>query len=354
MSKEKVNDGVSEYLNYLFDTAYQEYNSISLTESELKSIIFSNSINFHTTFDIRKCAVKYCRNKAIMSHLFQESVLKKIAKDGHLLSPYFNINNKKVELKRIGIKKALTFPGFCKVHENMFEYEKNEKVNYEHELRSLIYKTICYNHVFWDIAYQKMKNSFEKAIEQKQNKFDKILYDKYQKHFKNLGIDLKSLKFSDHTQVGFKASLRERKKLVIEALKFKKLIWSDIEMSQNKNLKPYIIKIDEVIPICLSYFGNLSIRKKEEFFSEPACFIIHPFKNHTQLIFSTPSKNHKKLKHILKDFKAEEVWSLILSSLVYISDNWLINPDFYSKACPPQLKQLIETAISLPLKPNRA
>jgi len=115
----------------------------------------------------------------VASHLFQESILRKIAKNGHLLYPSYDFKKQKIKLQRIGINKALTFPGYCKRHEDMFEYEKKEQINYEHELRTLIYKTICYNHIYWEETYKKMEKSVKSLMTKRQEKFDKSNNEKY-------------------------------------------------------------------------------------------------------------------------------------------------------------------------------
>ena len=57
------------------------------------------------------------------------------------------------------------------------------------------------------------------------------------------------------------------------------------------------------------------------------------------------------LKNVLVRLDIQSTLNLISSSLVYVSDNWLINEEFYNKHMPNKLKKAIESADFLPLKP---
>lgn len=342
---------IFNFFNEIFDDAHNDYNSITLSNSEIKELIYNSKVHFHSFSETRKCSVKYCRKKAINSHLFQESVLRKNSFKGHFIYPSPDYENRKIKLRKIGVNKALTFPGFCEVHENIFEYEKKEQIDYEHELRTLVYKAICYNHVYWDIIYKYTKESIKALIDKKHEKFEKSSIKKYKKLFDALQIDLKSFHFSDSRHQSLENILKEKRKIINETLVFKKLAWKDIEADKDENLKYFIITLDEVIPIFFSYFGDLTIGNDDLTFNDKACLIIHPFKESTQLIFITRNTNYNTLNTLLNRLTPELTLNFILSSLVYVSDNWLINEEFYDKHIPNDLKKLIESANFLPLNP---
>lgn len=350
MSKKEDKD-IFNFFNEIFDDAYKDYNSIELSNSELKELIYNSKVHFHSFSESRQCSVKYCRNKAINSHLFQESILRKNSFKGHFIYPATDYENRKIKLNKVGVNKALTFPGFCKVHEDIFEYEKKEQIDYEHELRTLVYKAICYNHVYWDIIYKYTEDSIKALIEKKHEKFEKSTNDKYKSLFDIFQIELKSFHFSDPRHQNLKQHLKDKRKIINETLEFKKLAWKDIEADKDENLKYCIINLDTVIPIFFSYFGDLTIKNEDLVFNDKACLIIHPFKESTQLIFVTTNNNYSTLKDLLSRLTPELTWNFILSSLVYVSDNWLINEEFYNNCIPVGLKTLIESAVSLPLTP---
>lgn len=350
MPKKKDED-ISNFFNEIFDDAYKDYSSIELSNSELKELIYNSKVHFHSFAETRKCSVKYCRKTAINSHLFQESILRKNSFKGHFIYPAPDYENRKIKLNKIGVNKALTFPGFCEVHENIFEYEKKEQIDYEHELRTLVYKAICYNHVYWDIIYKYTEDSIKALIDKKHEKFEKLSIKKYKSLFDALQINLKSFQFSDPRYKNLSNILKEKRKIINETLVFKKLAWKDIEADNDENLKYFAISLNEVIPIFFSYFGDLNIRNDDLIFNDKACLIIHPFKESTQIIFITRNNNYNTLKNLLNRLTPELTLNFILSSLVYVSDNWLINEEFYNEHIPNELKKLIESAVSLPLEP---
>lgn len=163
MSKKVSSEKAVTFINIIFDEAYREYSSMELDESEIKQLFYSNKVYLHSFSENRKCSVKYCRKRAVRSHLFQESILKKNSHNGHFIYPAVDLDKKTIKISKVGVNKALTFPGFCETHENMFEYEKKEQLDYEHELRTLIYKAICYHHVYWDIVLKKTENSINEG-----------------------------------------------------------------------------------------------------------------------------------------------------------------------------------------------
>lgn len=351
MSKEEIKKDASVFINKILDEAFNDYCSIELSESDIKELIYNSKINFHSFSETRKCSVKYCRKKAVNSHLFQESILKKNSQNGHYIYPAADFDNRKVKLNRIGINKALTFPGFCIVHESIFEYEKNEQLNYEHELRTLVYKAICYNHVYWDIIYKYSANTIIELEKKKFEKFEKSTNGKYKNLLGLLNVEVKKIHFSDQRHKNLKQHLKERKTIINDTLTFKKLAWKDIEYNKNDNLKSYIIHLDTIIPIFFSYFGKLTIKNDDLAFEDKACLIMHPFKDGTKLIFTTKANNYDILKNLLNRLTPELAWNFILSSIVYVSDNWLINEGFYKKYIPVEVKELLESAVSLPLTP---
>ncbi|MXS71563.1 hypothetical protein GSF70_10070 [Flavobacteriaceae bacterium W22] len=351
MEEEIANENVI-FLNDILEEAYKDYGSIQLDESETKELLYTSKIHLHSFSENRKCSVKYCRKKAVKSHLFQESLLRKNAHNGHYLYPAADLDKRKIKISKVGINKALTFPGFCEFHENMFEYEKKEQLEYEHELQTLIYKAICYHHVYWDIVLKKTENSVEKLIKKRQEKFEKFTNGKYRSLFNLLSIEFKDFHFADSRHEDFEQLLKQRKKIVNDALKFKRLIWQDIILDKEENLKSHIIEMDKVIPIFFCYLGNLTIKNEDLSFDDNACLIIHPFKESTKLIFTTKNENFSTLKKLLDRLDIESALHFVLSSLLYVSDNWLINEEFYNKYLPVKLKEALESANFLPLKPN--
>ena len=73
-----------------------------------------------------ECIVDCCKEKAINSHLLQRNgILENVSVNGHLIEykqkdPFsWKADSPPFEMKRIGIKKALSLSLFCKVHDNL-------------------------------------------------------------------------------------------------------------------------------------------------------------------------------------------------------------------------------------------
>ena len=64
-------------------------------------------------------APENCHGDIIKAHSVQKSgSLRKIAENGHVLTPVIDFYSNKFNMQKIGINKASTFTGFCKFHDN--------------------------------------------------------------------------------------------------------------------------------------------------------------------------------------------------------------------------------------------
>lgn len=91
----------------------------------------------------KRCSFQGCQNKSIArSHTIQRAgPLAKIAEDSHVLAPHWTPDG--IVLKRVGLKDASTFAGFCSSHEAMFDtFEATGLIASEHDLELQIFRSI--------------------------------------------------------------------------------------------------------------------------------------------------------------------------------------------------------------------
>ena len=91
-----------------------------------------------------RCMYEGCTERSIpRSHSIPMSAsLKLIAEEGHVVTPRLAGNG--VEMGRIGIREASTFPGFCEHHESIFsEFESHKKMSSDRHYLLQTFRTLC-------------------------------------------------------------------------------------------------------------------------------------------------------------------------------------------------------------------
>ena len=90
------------------------------------------------------CMHEGCTEPSIpRSHSISMSAsIKLIAENGHVVTPRFGKNG--VEMQRIGIRDASTFPGFCVRHEAQFrEFETKKEMSSDRHYLLQMFRTLC-------------------------------------------------------------------------------------------------------------------------------------------------------------------------------------------------------------------
>ncbi len=176
-----------------------------------------------------ECLVPYtmrnkCKGKIVKAHTIPKMCLKKISQDGHLFGfikgmiPEVNYNKlsesidkKAIEPKKIGIKEASIFTGFCQKHDNeLFKIIEKNYGNFnckKEECFLYSYRTLCREFFLKKIAKDDLKYLINKTkdgiqewlllrsvgieqsikdLEYYKNTFDNILRNRDYKNFKSL------------------------------------------------------------------------------------------------------------------------------------------------------------------------
>jgi len=111
-----------------------------MTEKEVRAIIRKNELSAKNKK--RLCFVDDCELKTISSHLLQKNgILNRIAYKNHLYEIGINpFNEPTLSFDKIGINKALTFPGFCNHHDTeIFKEIETETIDFENYRTNLLF-----------------------------------------------------------------------------------------------------------------------------------------------------------------------------------------------------------------------
>ena len=138
---------LNQILDDALDEFTQEADEVFKTSNERKGFMFKSASEYEKSFQKpQKCLFPGCGSQSIVySHSIQKNGgIHIIAENNHVYRPIFNEKTGKMSIESIGINRASTFPGFCKLHEGVFsEYENKKEITNDNEIKLQIFRTLC-------------------------------------------------------------------------------------------------------------------------------------------------------------------------------------------------------------------
>ncbi len=161
---------------------------------EIKSKI--NKIERHIGNEKWPCLHPNCQAFAINSHLLQRNgILNNVAENGHLcemrIPNVYERENKLIDIKKVGISQAISFPLFCSKHDSsLFKSIEGKHIDFDSYQSQLLfsYRSLC-------SEIRKIEFNIElfSVLPESKDKFDLLFYTKLGledlKHYKKLFED---------------------------------------------------------------------------------------------------------------------------------------------------------------------
>ncbi|GLX67021.1 hypothetical protein [Paenibacillus glycanilyticus] len=300
---------------------------------ELKKFVHNGiKINNNIAKAPKTCMFPNCSNETIKrSHTIQSSAsLSLIAESNHVLQPNWNDFDAKYYMKKVGINEASVFTGFCKDHEQIFNFEKKKLINEEFDIILQVFRTICREVV-------NIKNvvlTLEKVVENyKKIRQDKMLANiesKLEKPVKSIGIQKYTVDLTDETSHVYNLQLKECTKRLNEFKSFYTHATTDVLNKQVNKLSYTAIKFDQFFPVSLA--GVASFSKKN---GKKVIFIINilPYEDGTLMLAATSKKEKYYLEKYQNHFSQHPLMllNMVESWMVHGSDHWFIKPSEWYK-----------------------
>ena len=346
MDKEKIqittkeSPIISEVLDKVIKKIDNEQFSIQSDDqrSQLERQIFYQTVKIHSK--LRSCVYPGCTQRSIRrSHSIQKnSVLKIISEGNHVYQPQVDMTheNPKMQMIKIGINKASTFPGFCQDHERLFEkFEHKGSIDKKEEALLQTFRAICREKVFRENEKEiliRQRNTYKKNLERLAKLYiiDELLRN-------NLAVETSQISFSSLDD-----SFIQYLGIKIDYLS-KSLNELDEYISSyfrgTDNYVSYEMKIDYSFPVCIAGFGN----QKYEFYGNERNFILFlnviPYKDETVIICYSLNDHKDIFKSVIKYYSQNilTILNFIESFMVNSSDHWFVNPSFWDSL--PGLKK---------------
>lgn len=280
------------------------------------------------------CMFLGCTQKAINnSHTIQKATsVSTITEDGHLLWPTFNYKKGVLELSKVGLNYASTFPGFCKDHEGLFyPFEDKKDMSTEQDFRLQIYRSICREIV-------ENKRALDTSI-LRRNQYvlfrDNKLSEMIRAEAEALQINSKSIVSLKHEFVDWRLrelnkSVKQSEEYLADLNKLYLSIHSDLVKKRTQKIFVQALEVDWVIPCCLAGRGGFKLNNKSKRRVDIIINVL-PYENKTFLILASHIKDKRFVDAYISSFIKHpfHLIKMVESWMLYGSDHWFIRPSVW-------------------------
>ena len=332
---------IEKVLDKAIDKIHNEEFSIqdNSLRQKLERQLFHQKVKIHA--NVRPCVYPGCTQKSIKrSHSIQKnSVLKNVSDGSYVYQPEVDMTHEepRIEMKRIGINRASTFPGFCKEHERLFEgFEKKGTIELQEEALLQTFRAICREKVFRENEKEIVKqqrNAYEIELQALAKQY---VIDELAK--KDLTVEMNKISFTsiaDQFLHFLDAKMDFLCRSIDELDEYMIACLSDNE----DGFVSYELKIDCCFPVCIAGFGN----QKYEYFEEERDFLLFlnviPYKNETAIIWYSLKEHKEMFESTIRYYSQNRltILNFIEGFMVNSSDHWFIRPSFWDSL--PKIKR---------------
>ncbi|GJQ61053.1 MAG: hypothetical protein SCALA702_01060 [Melioribacteraceae bacterium] len=337
--EEVTNSFIEDQDSIFFDIAERNKNRYKELERKLK--IWNAS---------RQCIVRNCNKKSIVnSHTIQKKgSLYAISEANHLLTPLFDTRIEGLSLKRVGLNRASTFPGFCIQHENMFQaFENKDKFEYDEDFQLQVFRTISRELVIKQMILEQYEKMLENYIDFRNQKLIALIKERIgNKFLRENDINIKSLSFGniDVREEQIKKQIKNFNEDICSfEFEFYTAICNDIEKGTVDEISIKVLHLDFQIPVSLAGRGNFHWNEGSHVSNIEIVFLVLPFSNHTYIIGATPKKHKLYLEKYFNSFSRHPLTLLVMVEgwMLYGSDHWFLKPSVWGKIKPEMQKNII-------------
>jgi hypothetical protein len=327
--KKAIDEALKEFLdrpNLIFDNKKEQLTHKFTIINELKSWKKNQT-----------CIVKNCKNRSIEnSHTIQKSgSIKQISENGHVLTPNFNSITGKIELIKVGVNEASTFPGYCSEHEKLFqEFEQSKEFENGEHLGLQLYRTVCREIVIAENHLKQLQFHVEKYKEFRNKKVKELILKKIDPAILSIPtLEFKNFKVTsnDYRLRGAKKQLDELSRYLNNFLYiYQNSILDDLQKKRFKKIAYIAIHFDREIPVALAGRGNFFAKLKTKTKEVEVIFNVLPFDNKTYIFISTLKKYESELKFYMQHFiNPLQLVSMIENWMIHGSDHWFLKPSIW-------------------------
>ena len=332
-AKQSITDTLDEFLNDL-----EKGLSVTISDERLlnKTFFEREKLLNQRWEKSRKCSYPECNAKSIKrSHtISKSSSLKTIAENSFVLTPYFSYNKGEMQMLRVGIGEATTFPCLCVEHEKLYEsFENRGYFENTSEINLQIFRSILRE----KFRLETDLSNFKKALQN----MDELIANELRKRVtcrfgKKASERIKKINTNFPQKEYIKDLIKEKIELLDEINEF---FYKGFESKVTSKS----VHIDLVIPVCLSGMTTHGHNGKE--------FVIIisviPDSKGTLITVSYSKKATFSDKDF--DFLSEHpiaTIKFIEDVMVKNSDQWFIKPSVWNSINPESQQKILNDVMT--------
>jgi hypothetical protein len=281
----------------------------------------------------KTCVIKGCSNKSIEnSHTIQKSgLIKQISVNGHVLFPSLNSNTGEMEMVKVGINEASTFPGYCSTHESIFHsFERTKDFKNGEHLGLQLYRTVCREIVINENHLKELETLVVRYKDFRNKKIRESIINKLDSKIVNtptLKIGSFEIKNDDYRLKEVNKFKKEITRYLNDFLyKYQDAVLADLKGRNFSRIAYVAISFDREIPVALAGRGNFYLKER----GVEVILNVLPLEDKTFIFISTLKEFETELKCYMKQFvNPLQIVSAVESWMIHGSDHWFIKPSIW-------------------------
>ena len=327
-----------------FDGAVRDFESdqtiIYPSEADRLRIIFAHQKRWAKVWSrLDRCMYEGCTENSIpRSHSIPMSAsIKLIAEAGHVVTPRFGENG--LDMKRIGIRDASTFPGFCERHEAIFaEFETKKKMSSDRHYLLQTFRTLC-REIF---HIRRQKERFESMLNEYRERRRGFIIARIRKAHHSKPIDNIDITFKND-------EIERRAANVIDSLSedlpilrgLYRDLFDDIQNCTNESTL-FVRNFNIRLPVCLSGLGVLNYIQGDTPKRALCILAIIPEEQESHVILGATKEHMNALDSYFNDESSPSVLAMMESWLCHGSDHWFMTPSTWHAIPESRQKVILE------------
>jgi hypothetical protein len=239
-----------------------------------------------------------------------------------------------LELAKIGINEASTFPGYCLQHERHFEKFEQSGFLEPKDFLLQTYRTICREVVRNKHTYAMLQAVRTQYLQYRQVKMSEFIRkDLGEAFLRQNNIALKGVEF-EHRDYKIQALDRYLNAVTDNLKNFLYKIQTsalnDARKAKSQKTATIAINADFEIPVALAGTGNFFIRKGSKIKSIPMVINVLPYPDKTHISMVSFKSNGAYLQAYISQFRDSiAVVGMVERWMLHGSDHWFIRPSVW-------------------------
>jgi len=337
MTKSNLPEELNQAMNAVLDEFLERPRSIFDNKKATSIYKYQAENRFRKLKMNNTCIVRYCGNRSIEnSHTIQKNgPLKELAENGHLLTPSFSEKTGKIELTKIGVNEASTFPGFCSEHEQMFfSFEQTKSFKEDGHIALQLYRTVC-REIFINKTQVDRLHYYIEAYKVFRNQQirESVMRNIPSNRREDPSLKFNNLKItSDDNMLRLtNLEIKKLKKNLNFLVKYEEEILDDLSKKKFRKLAYIAIEFDKPIPVALAGKGNFVVRTKTKDKNIDIVFNSLPVQGRTYIFLTSLRKFEKQIRWYADRFRESiSIVNLIEIWMIHASDHWFIKPSIWA------------------------